>query len=112
FLMWRQLLGISALFGFLPLVLYFLFAPGRSLSEKRREEIRKRSKLGRRQVLLIILAYTGAQAALSGFLGSLPVSLVGKLGIEVTLVALLLGFSKLPSPIAQLFLGRVSDKIG
>jgi len=112
FLMWRQLLGISALFGFLPLTLYFLFAPARSPSEKRREEVRAKSKLAKSQVLLIVLAYTGTQASLSGFLGSLPVYLVGELGIEVSLVALLLGFSKLPSPIAQLLLGRASDKLG
>ena len=53
-----------------------------------------------------------SKQTLSGFLGTLPVYLVEKLGIEVTLVALVLGFSRLPSPIAQLMLGRAADKLG
>ena len=62
FLMWREVLGISALFGFLPLILYFLFAPARTPLEKKREEVRSKSKLAKNQVLLIVLAYAGIQA--------------------------------------------------
>ncbi len=115
YLLWRYLLGAWALVGLLPMVLYFVVAPSRPRSEVQSEDKgyqRQRSKLSRFQILLFVVVYTGVLAGVTGFVSVIPVYLVASFGATVSFVALLIGLTKIPAPIAQLLSGRLSDRYG
>ena len=119
YFLWRYLLGGWALVGLIPFVLFLVVAPSKSSSSSRverqtggRTQKKKRSSISKFQILSFILVYTGVLAGVTGFVSVVPVYLVAGFGVTVSFVALLVGLSRVPAPVAQLISGRLSDRYG
>ena len=111
FLSWRQIFGWWTLVGLAPVLLYFFFAPKNT--HPRAEGV---AATGRKwtltQTLLVLLIYVGILSGITGFVSVLPVYLVQVFGVAIFLEALLIGLTRIPAPITQVFAGRFSDRHG
>lgn len=112
FLSWRQIFGWWTLVGLAPILLYFFVAPKNTHPRSEIAAYAARSKWTSTQTLLMLLIYVGILSGITGFVSVLPVYLVQVFGVAIFLEALLIGLTRIPAPITQVFAGRFSDRHG